>query len=111
LTWDNAKTIAFTRLEIVARVPSVSGVFAIMDGQRCLLVADTWNLKARLLDLANVLDGQEELSILYETCPDEERDSRKSAVMRELALVRTEEPHPERMLPGLKLRDTLPRSA
>jgi hypothetical protein len=109
LPWENAQSVAFTRLEIVSRVPSEPGVFGIMDGGECLLVGESWNLKARLLDLVNVLDGQTQLSILFETCPDEERERRKEVLTRELRGSPTDAAS-DSVLPGLSLRDTLRRS-
>jgi hypothetical protein len=108
--WENAQSVSFTRLEIVSQIPSASGVFAVMDGESCLLIGESWNLKARLLDLANLLDGQTQLSIRFETCPDEERERRKSAVMSEMQLS-SEVHRAERVLPGLSLRDEFRRSA
>jgi hypothetical protein len=108
--WDNAQSVPFTRLDVVAQVPSASGVFAVMDGEYCLLIGESWNLKARLLDLANLLDGETQLSILFETCPDEERECRKSAVTAQMEQ-HAANGRPERVLPGLSLRDGLRRSA
>jgi len=109
VAWD-CQSVSFTRLEIVSSVPSLPGVFAIMDGELCLLVAESWNLKARLLDLANVLDGQTHLSIRFETCADEDRERRKSVVTAALAPKAAGAADSDPVLPGLSIREALQRS-
>lgn len=106
MLWENSQSVSFTRLDIVSRVPSAPGVFAVMDGDLCLLVSESWNLKARLLDLVNVLDGHTNLSIRFELCPDEERERRKSAVIAALGQTAAGDP----VLPGLSVREILQRS-
>ena len=80
MPWRNAQSVPFTRIDVVAHVPAASGVFAIMDGDACLLVAESWNLKGRLLELANVLEGFEDLHIIYDLCAEEERADLKAKV-------------------------------
>ena len=43
----------------------------------CLLVGEAWNLKARLLELMNVIKELGEFHVIYELCPDEDRMARK----------------------------------
>ncbi len=84
MPWRDARSIPFTRIDIVAHVPSRSGVFAVLnEEQTCILVSATWNLKARLLDLANVLTSQV-LSITYELCPEDECAGRSAELNQEL---------------------------
>ena len=60
----------------MSQVPSDAGVFAVMDGGDCLLVSDSWNLKARLLDLINALSGEENLTVTWEICAEAECEER-----------------------------------
>jgi hypothetical protein len=75
-------------------------------------VSNSWNLKARLLDLINVLSGEENLTVTWETCTEAECEDR----VRDLTLALM--PPPEnvhsgtpasRQLPGLQLREILAR--
>lgn len=101
MPWRNPKTVPFTRIEIAAHVPSGSGVYGILCEQRCLFVGESWNLKARLLDLANSLSGINELEIIYETCSDEERGARKTTLCAELAPEQHTRDTTSQNLPGL----------
>jgi hypothetical protein len=112
MPWQSPTTISFSRLEIVAGVPSDPGVFAIMDESSCLLVGETWNLKARLLDLANLVNGQTQLRITFECCADDAREARKAELLNELIpLGQDESSADSRILPGISLREHLRRSA
>ena len=106
MPWRDARTVPFTRLGVVSQVPSESGVFAIMDGGICLLIGETWNLKARLLELINVLSGEEELTVTWECCDDGEREKRRHQLASEITH-KNDEPDngSKRHLPGIQLRD------
>ena len=93
MPWRDAIWIPFTHIEIVARVPSESGVYGILDGESCVFVGESWNLKARLLELASALTEVGHLTIVYERCPDEQRSDRKGALTSELIS------HPDQSIP------------
>lgn len=57
-----------------------------IDGETCLFVGESWNLKARLLELATVLADLGSLAVQYETCPDSERWERKRSLSEEFVL-------------------------
>ena len=110
MEWRNARSVPFTRLGVVSQVPSEGGVFAIMDGGDCLLVSDSWNLKARLMDLINVLNGEENLTVCWETCSDQDREARRRQVAGDLLQATDEDSAiAARQLPGLQLRDMVSR--
>lgn len=111
MPWQNPTTISFGRLDIVARVPSEPGVFAVMEGGHCLLVGESWNLKARLLDLVNCVNGQSEVTVIFECCEEGAREGRKKALAAELTPFDDEGHSDTRMFPGISLRETLQRSA
>jgi hypothetical protein len=109
MPWRDPKSVSFTRLDIVAHVPSESGVYAIVDGDCCVHVGESWNLKARLLELANILSEGRQFTIVYEACPEEQRSIRRKAVSAKL-LGRDAEPDSKmNPLPGLSLRTQPPR--
>lgn len=85
MSWRNPQHLPFTRLDIAAALPSESGVYSVFDGEYCLMVGEAWNLKARLLELANVLSDLDELTIIYELCPETERPDRYGELMTALA--------------------------
>lgn len=104
MPWLEPTSVAFSRIGIVSRVPSESGVYAISDGNCCIFVGETWNLKARLLELANVLTDSGTLTVTYELCSEEQRTARKQALTSEL-LERPESAPPEQQgFSGLLLR-------
>ena len=109
MPWRDARSVPFTRLGVVSQVPSEGGVFAIMDGGDCLLVSESWNLKARLLDLINVLNGEENLTVTWETCSDQEREFRHRQLAVDLLQPSEDGDLAVRQLPGLQLRDYLSR--
>lgn len=80
MPWRDPHNVPLTRIDIVAQIPSESGVYAIMDADVCLLVGEAWNLKARLLELMNVIKEVGEFRVIYELCPDEERVTRKETL-------------------------------
>lgn len=85
----------------MSQVPSESGVYAIVDADDCLLVGEAWNLKARLLELMNILQDIGTFSAIYELCPEEARIEKKQKIAA--ALLR-EKPKVElngRDLPGI----------
>jgi hypothetical protein len=55
-----------------------------VDGDSCIFVGDSWNLRARLLELAAALVDVSHLTIVYELCPDDDRPARKGALTAEL---------------------------
>jgi len=59
----------------------VFGLFA--DG-RCVLVGESWNLKARLLELINTLHSPETLMVKYELCTEDQRMRRREVLQKEL---------------------------
>jgi hypothetical protein len=87
MPWRDPKTVPLTRIDVVSQIPSESGVYAILDADIYLLVGEAWNLKARLLELMNVLQDIGEFRVIYELCPEEERVARKELLGA--ALLRT----------------------
>lgn len=87
MPWRDPKTVPLTRIDVVSQIPSESGVYAILDDHVYLLVGEAWNLKARLLELMNVLQDIGEFRVIYELCPEEERVARKEHLG--LTLLRT----------------------
>jgi len=84
MSWRGAPSLPFTRIAIVAQVPSESGVYGVFRGEQCILVGSTWNLKAYLLELITGINGSEELSVKYELLPEEMAADRSAALNREL---------------------------
>jgi hypothetical protein len=110
MPWTNPHTHPLTRLAVAAHVPSESGVFAISADAQCLLVGATWNLKARLLDLVNLLPHDTEFQVTYELCVETECEQRKSLLGRELLRNRPAEIAPElKALPGLSFWEYVER--
>jgi hypothetical protein len=77
-----------------------------MEGENCLLVGESWNLKGRLLELANAINGSDGLILVYELCDEEARILRRDELTREFI------PQPEpssgpapKRLPGISLSD------
>jgi hypothetical protein len=77
MPWRDPHQVPLTRIDIVSQVPSESGVYGILDSGECLLVGEAWNLKARLLELMNILQDVGDFSVIYELCSEEERMARK----------------------------------
>lgn len=92
MAWRSPQTVPFTRIGIVSQVPSESGVFGLVSGDACLLVAESWNLKARLLDLINILAGPVELSVVFELCPESEAEARCQELHKELMISAENQP-------------------
>jgi hypothetical protein len=107
MPWRDSNTVPLTRIDVVSRVPSESGVYAILDEEVCLLVGEAWNLKARLLELMNVLQDVGEFTVTYELCPEDERLPRKEAIGS--VLLRTPPPMEirSRELPGISFWNSL----
>jgi hypothetical protein len=101
MPWRDAISIPFTHIDIVARVPSESGVYAILDRESCIFVGESWNLKARLLELAAAVSDVSHLTIKYELCSDEGRTERKNSLMAELVGDRSHEPVALMDVPGI----------
>lgn len=106
MPWRDPHILPLTRIDIVSRVPSESGVYAIQDGEICLLVGEAWNLKARLLELVNVLQDAGEFELTYELCSEEERIQRKEKLAG-ILLVANSSLTLARELPGISFRNTL----
>jgi hypothetical protein len=101
MPWRDPHQVPLTRIDIVSQVPSESAVYAILDKEACLLVGEAWNLKARLLELINILQDVGDFSVIYEVCGEEERLDRKETLAA--SLIR-KSPPPEirtRELPGI----------
>ena len=110
MPWKDARSVPFTRLGVVSQVPSDAGVFAVLDGGDCLLVSESWNLKARLLDLINVLSGEENLTVMWEPCAEAECEEKVNYLTQ--ILMRSPQDNPaatSRQVPGLQLREILSR--
>ena len=106
MPWRDPHNVPLTRIDIVAQIPSESGVYAIMDADVCLLVGEAWNLKARLLELMNVIKEVGEFRVIYELCPDEDRMARKENLASTLLRTsRSVEIH-DRELPGISFRNS-----
>jgi len=88
MPWRDAASLPFTRIAIVAQVPSESGVYGVFRGDLCVLVGSTWNLKAHLLELITGISGADELSVKYELLPEEAAAERSAALNRELTSTR-----------------------
>jgi hypothetical protein len=101
MPWRDATSIPFTHIDIVAHIPSESGVYGIIDGERCIFVGESWNLKARLLGLAAALPEVSHLRIRYEICPDDIRVERKNELVVELIRAYPEQPVTMMALPGI----------
>lgn len=101
MPWRDPHQVPLTRIDIVSQVPSESGVYAILDHEACLLVGEAWNLKARLLELMNILQDVGHFSLIYELCSDEERLHRKETLAA--SLIRKSPPAEirARELPGI----------
>ena len=109
MPWRNQQTLPLTRIAVVARIPSEAGVYAIYEGEACLLVGEAWNLKARLLELMNVLQDVGEFQVTFEMCSEEVRVARKEELAAELLRSAPSVDLPFRELPGITLRNTVQR--
>ena len=107
MLWRDPRTVPLTRIDIVAQVPSESGVYAILDGEACLLVGEAWNLKARLLELMNVLQDAGHFSVMYELCGEEERSVRKQTLASAL-IKKAPAAEIARELPGISFWNSPP---
>jgi|SRR4051812_43192916 len=102
MPWRDARDVQFSRIGVVSTVPSEGGVFGVRSEDRFVLISETWNLKARLLELINALGAPENLSVVYELCPEAERSSRVELLTRESLEQQDSPGHPARGLPGLR---------
>ena len=109
MPWRDPQTVPLTRIAVVAGIPSESGVYAIYDGEVCLLVGEAWNLKARLLELMNVLQDVGEFQVTFDLCPEEVRVMRKDELAAELLQAAPTIDLPFRAVPGISFRNTVPR--
>lgn len=101
MPWQEPISILFSRIDIVAHIPSASGVYGIFEGNSCIFVGESWNLKARLLELAAALTDVSHLTITYELCADDERTVRKNGLTAELLGKRERDGLPLPTLPGI----------
>jgi len=101
MPWRSPQSAPFTRIGIVSQVPSESGVFGLVAGDTWLLVAESWNLKARLLDLINTLSAPVELTVVYELCPEAEAEVRCGELARQLVVSREQPAAPAERPPGI----------
>ena len=106
MPWRHPQTADFTRLAIVATVPSEPGVYALYESETCVFVGEAWNLKARLLEIFNLVDERHALTIRYETCPEDQTGARKESVETGLNMNMSTQGPP---LPGIRLREELLR--
>src|SRR5690349_18489852 len=83
MPWHDPHTVPFSRMGVVSLVPSESGVFGILSGDAYVLISESWNLKARLLDLISILNGPENLDVIYELCPEADRQKRAEVLKQE----------------------------
>ena len=102
MPWREPNTVPFTRIGIVSHVPPEAGVFGIIDGDVYLYLGDSWNLRGRLLELANLVSASEQLTIIWEQCPEAECMDRRVALTRELAPTPPDEAM--KRFPGIQLR-------
>jgi hypothetical protein len=101
MPWREPQTLALTRIGVISQVPSESGVYAIFDGDTCLLVGEAWNMKARLLELMNILQEMGEFQVTFELCPEDTRVARKEEVAATLLQTARCMEVPVRDLPGI----------
>jgi hypothetical protein len=107
MPWRDPKTVPLTRIDVVSQIPSESGVYAIADGDAYLLVGEAWNLKARLLELMNVLQDVGEFRVIYELCPEEDRLARKEQIGVQLLNTASPVAMRTRNVPGITFWDSL----
>ena len=107
MPWRDPKTIPLTRIDVVSKVPSDSGVYAILDTDFYLLIGEAWNLKARLLQLLNVLQDVGQLTVTYELCPEDERAARKEILGATLLRSAPPSEMPRQALPGITFWDSM----
>lgn len=101
MPWCEPSTVPFTRIDIVCHVPAAPGVFGILENGVCLYVGDTWNLRGRLLELANLISDQEALTIVWEKCPESQCGGRRLTLENELL---SEPELISQRFPGIQLR-------
>lgn len=106
MPWREPSTAPFTRIGIVCNVPPGSGVFGIIEGDTCVYLGETWNLRNRLLDIVNVIVESDKFSIIWEECPEALCASRRQTLEQEL-LPPTDPAVPK--LPGIHLRPEIQR--
>jgi hypothetical protein len=86
----------------VSHVPPDSGVFGIMERDVCVYIGSSWNLRGRLLELANLVAEPEGLSIIWVPCPESESAARCQAL--ELELLTEPDNNAIERFPGIHLR-------
>jgi hypothetical protein len=106
--WREPQIVPFTRLDIAAQVASESGIFAVLEGDRCLMVGSAWNLKARLLEMANVVREGQELTVVIERCSEQESETRRLQLTLELIPEDASATEAGKPLPGISFRETRP---
>ena len=103
MAWSSSRTVPFSRINVVSSIPSEGGVFGILSAGQYLLVSESWNLKARLLDLINSLEGSEELTVAFEVCAEDDRLARTEFLRRELLSGSGNPELTQKPLPGISL--------
>ena len=84
MPWTKPQVVPFSSTEVSSQVPPSSGVYGLVDADTCLFVGESWNLKARLLELTSSVSKLGNLTVVYELCPDDERWDRKRMLSTEL---------------------------
>lgn len=84
MPWLQPQSVPFTLLQISAHVPSEPGVYGLLDGDACVYVGESWNLKARLLELATTVSTHATLTLVYETCREADLPARQKSLSQEL---------------------------
>src|SRR5918993_3143544 len=107
MPWREPKTVPLTRIDVVSKIPSDSGVYAILDNDAYLLVGEAWNLKARLLEMMNVLQDIGDFRVIYELCPEDERVARKETIGASLLRTAPDLRIESRALPGITFWDSI----
>jgi len=110
MPWHESHTVPFSHLGVVSSVPSEGGVFGILSGAEYLLISESWNLKARLLDLISILNGPEHLEVIYELCPETERQKRAEALKQESLEYQRSSAASNGTLPGIRFWANPPSS-
>ena len=84
MPWLQPHSVPFTLIQISAHVPSEPGVYGLLDGDSCVYVGESWNLKARLLELATNVSTTATLTLVYETCTEADLAARQKSLAEEL---------------------------
>ena len=83
MSWQDPQSIELSRLAVAATVPSESGVFAVCEHGEYIFFDDTWNLKARLMEIMSIIEDAGRYTVVYEVCSDAERGPRRNVLVNE----------------------------